>query len=46
MFDTWTMPGVLAPVAPDQPGETVIFAVVHGEFLERECRRVNGASEK
>lgn len=35
VFDTWTMPGLLAPTAPGAEGETVIFAVVHGEFSER-----------
>lgn len=36
VFDTFTMPGLLAPTAPDTPGETVIYAVVHGEFTECE----------
>lgn len=35
VFDTWTMPGMLAPPAPGAEGETVIIAVVHGEFSER-----------
>lgn len=39
VFDTFTMPGLLAPTAPDTPGETVIYAVVHGEFTERELER-------
>ncbi|KAK4054836.1 nuclear mRNA export, poly(A)+RNA binding protein [Microbotryomycetes sp. JL201] len=34
VFDTWTMPGVLAPSEPGGAAETVIFAVVHGEFTE------------
>lgn len=36
VFDTWTMPGLLAPTEAGAPGETVIYAVVHGEFTERE----------
>lgn len=36
VFDTWTMPGLLAPTSTGAEGETVIFAVVHGEFTERE----------
>lgn len=36
VFDTWTMPSLLAPTAPGVPSETVIFASVHGEFMERE----------
>lgn len=35
VFDTWTMPGLLAPTAPGVEGETVIYAVVHGEYIER-----------
>lgn len=34
VFDTWTMPGLLAPTAPGVAGETVIYAVVHGQFME------------
>ena len=37
VFDTWTMPGLLAPTAPGVEGETVILAVVHGEFSECGC---------
>ncbi|KAM0793164.1 hypothetical protein ACM66B_000638 [Microbotryomycetes sp. NB124-2] len=40
VFDTWTMPGVLAPAEPGGTGETVIFAVVHGEFTELPCKGV------
>lgn len=35
VFDAWTMPGLLAPTAAGVPGETVILATVHGEFIER-----------
>lgn len=34
VFDAWTMPGLLAPTAPGIEGETVIYAIVHGEFTE------------
>lgn len=34
VFDSWTMPGLLPPAAPGQEGETVIYAVVHGQFTE------------
>ncbi|KAK4704483.1 nuclear RNA export factor, partial [Phenoliferia sp. Uapishka_3] len=34
VFDAWTMPGLLAPTEAGAPGETVIFASVHGEFME------------
>ncbi|KAI5479212.1 nuclear RNA export factor 1/2 [Pseudohyphozyma bogoriensis] len=34
VFDTWTMPGLLAPVTPGAPPETAIYATVHGEFTE------------
>lgn len=34
VWDSWTMPNLLAPPAPGQEGETVIYAVVHGEFTE------------
>lgn len=36
VFDTWTMPGFLAPAAPGVPGETIIYAVVHGQYMECE----------
>lgn len=36
VWDSWTMPNLLAPPAPGQEGETVIYAVVHGEFTECE----------
>ncbi len=35
VFDTCTMPGFLAPIAAGVDGETVLFAIVHGEFTER-----------
>ncbi|GAA5926245.1 hypothetical protein JCM3775_000967 [Rhodotorula graminis] len=34
VWDSWTMPGLLAPTQPGAPGEVVIFASVHGEFTE------------
>lgn len=34
VWDSWTMPNLLAPPGPGQDGETVIYAVVHGEFTE------------
>ncbi|GAA5922186.1 Mex67p [Sporobolomyces koalae] len=34
VWDSWTMPNLLAPPAPGQEGETVIYAAVHGEFTE------------
>ncbi|GAA6007197.1 hypothetical protein JCM11491_003040 [Sporobolomyces phaffii] len=34
VWDSWTMPNLLAPPAPGQEGETVIYAVVHGEYTE------------
>ncbi|KAK4058100.1 nuclear mRNA export, poly(A)+RNA binding protein [Microbotryomycetes sp. JL221] len=37
VFDTWTMPGVVAPNDPGGVGETVIFAVVHGQFTESQA---------
>lgn len=36
VWDSWTMPNLLAPPAPGQEGETVIYAVVHGEYTECE----------
>lgn len=38
IWDSWTMPNFLAPEAPGSEGETVIFASLHGEFSESECR--------
>lgn len=40
VFDTWTMPGVLAASTPGGEGETVILAVVHGEFVEMPSKGV------
>ncbi|BGP36661.1 nuclear mRNA export, poly(A)+RNA binding protein [Rhodotorula kratochvilovae] len=34
VWDSWTMPNMLAPPQPGAEGETVIFASVHGEFTE------------
>lgn len=34
VWDSWTMPGLLAPTQPGAEAETVIFASVHGEFTE------------
>ncbi|GAA5922659.1 hypothetical protein JCM1841_006770 [Sporobolomyces salmonicolor] len=34
VWDSWTMPNLLAPTVPGGEGETVIYAVVHGEFTE------------
>lgn len=40
VFDTWTMPGLLAPTETSADGETVILAVVHGEFIEMPSKGV------
>ncbi|GAA5835315.1 hypothetical protein JCM11251_006678 [Rhodosporidiobolus azoricus] len=34
VWDSWTMPAMLAPTQPGGEAETVIFANVHGEFTE------------
>ncbi|GAA5831257.1 hypothetical protein JCM3766R1_002986 [Sporobolomyces carnicolor] len=34
VWDSWTMPNLLAPPGPGQEGETVIYAAVHGEYTE------------
>ncbi|GAA5916790.1 hypothetical protein JCM6882_004167 [Rhodosporidiobolus microsporus] len=34
VWDSWTMPAMLAPTQPGGEAETVIFASVHGEFTE------------
>ncbi|KAM0756564.1 hypothetical protein T439DRAFT_321275 [Meredithblackwellia eburnea MCA 4105] len=40
VFDTWTMPNLMAPAAPGAAPGIVIFVSVHGEFTELPTRGV------